>query len=550
MRFVRAKIGEFNGAPFYLYTCKSNSTHYLNQNDVDTIFLKRAEGVAAHILPAWKNASRYMFQTPTDTIFLSFEALANIANKLQVKELQSLVNCSRDEICSGKANPSLVKTGLQAYKRAMEIVEEDLEVIDTDIENVQTEASINDACAVPQTAEPDSDETPSESSATKRTRAGDAAVGEEDSKSKRKRLSINTTVASPKDDHMTSPPSETNRRNSRNSAGLSIQTSQTLPSTAIAAQTLAQLATGNSAGDLPTNAPTHQTSSVVKPPVSMAPPPPTRAPGAGATTRPVSKLAPRPLPPVGSHPSLVSPKTEFGHSINSNAPSDNMAPPPRSPLHMHPPPSPLYANSNSSTSNPHSQSGVPMTPTTTTAATGFPVSRQNFMSIFETMYDQVESNARLRVTLEEQLRSSARLLATLQASGAMIETLVRTQFREMQLIYGERFGSALTDLNRRMVAIEQLVGMDTTAGGSSNGTTAPAPATTTPAATTSNNNVIRIPVTPGTDGPLTAGLGGLVGSASSSHMEAGIKALSERLETATEKASSSSSSSEKKVADA
>lgn len=36
----------------------------------------------------------------------------------------------------------------------------------------------------------------------------------------------------------------------------------------------------------------------------------------------------------------------------------------------------------------------------------------------------------------------------------MIEGLVRSHFREMQTQYGEKFGSALTDLNRRLVAIE------------------------------------------------------------------------------------------------
>jgi len=79
----------------------------------------------------------------------------------------------------------------------------------------------------------------------------------------------------------------------------------------------------------------------------------------------------------------------------------------------------------------------------------------SFVSMFENLYDQIESVNRLRSTLEEQIRKSTALLQTLQASGQMIEGLVRSHFREMQVQYGEKFGAALTDLNRRLIDVEE-----------------------------------------------------------------------------------------------
>ncbi|ORX64210.1 hypothetical protein BCR32DRAFT_251239 [Anaeromyces robustus] len=79
----------------------------------------------------------------------------------------------------------------------------------------------------------------------------------------------------------------------------------------------------------------------------------------------------------------------------------------------------------------------------------------SFISMFENLYDQIESVNRLRSTLEEQIRKSTALLQTLQASGQMIEGLVRSHFREMQAQYGEKFGKALTDLNRRLIDVEE-----------------------------------------------------------------------------------------------
>lgn len=84
-----------------------------------------------------------------------------------------------------------------------------------------------------------------------------------------------------------------------------------------------------------------------------------------------------------------------------------------------------------------------------------PNQKSQFMSVFEQMYDAHESTSRMQQQLKEQIRKSATLLYTLSSSGQMIEGLVRSHFREMQGQYLEKFAHALTDLNRRLVSIEQ-----------------------------------------------------------------------------------------------
>ncbi|KAJ3276183.1 hypothetical protein HDV01_005631 [Terramyces sp. JEL0728] len=100
--------------------------------------------------------------------------------------------------------------------------------------------------------------------------------------------------------------------------------------------------------------------------------------------------------------------------------------------------------------HPLSQPSRLPSPTTTTNS-----HRQQFMNAMEQIYDNNEQTARLQTQLKEQIRKSATLLYTLSSSGQMIEGLVRSHFRDMQAQYGEKFGLALTDLNRRLVAIEQ-----------------------------------------------------------------------------------------------
>ncbi|KAJ3197415.1 hypothetical protein HK101_003841 [Irineochytrium annulatum] len=90
---------------------------------------------------------------------------------------------------------------------------------------------------------------------------------------------------------------------------------------------------------------------------------------------------------------------------------------------------------------------------------GAMVPRSTFVGAFETLYDVAEEAPRLAATLKDQIRRSSSLLQTLQASGAMIEGLVRGCFREMQAQYGERFGAALADLNRRIQVLEEHSGV-------------------------------------------------------------------------------------------
>ncbi|CAG8521382.1 7424_t:CDS:2 [Diversispora eburnea] len=58
--------------------------------------------------------------------------------------------------------------------------------------------------------------------------------------------------------------------------------------------------------------------------------------------------------------------------------------------------------------------------------------KESFIHIFDNLYDTVSNTHSLKSTLEDQIRKTATLLQTLQASGSMIESLVRGHFREMQ----------------------------------------------------------------------------------------------------------------------
>jgi hypothetical protein len=84
-----------------------------------------------------------------------------------------------------------------------------------------------------------------------------------------------------------------------------------------------------------------------------------------------------------------------------------------------------------------------------------PLSKSQFIKTFEQLFDSQEQTLILQAQLKEQIRKSSTLLYTLSSSGQMIEGLVRTHFRDMQATYGEKFGSALSDLNRRLAIIEE-----------------------------------------------------------------------------------------------
>jgi hypothetical protein len=59
-------------------------------------------------------------------------------------------------------------------------------------------------------------------------------------------------------------------------------------------------------------------------------------------------------------------------------------------------------------------------------------SKESFIHLFDSFYDTVADTRSLKSTLEGQIRKTTTLLQTLQASGSMIESLVRGHFREMQ----------------------------------------------------------------------------------------------------------------------
>ncbi|KAI9351390.1 hypothetical protein BDR26DRAFT_426951 [Obelidium mucronatum] len=184
-------------------------------------------------------------------------------------------------------------------------------------------------------------------------------------------------------------------------------------------------------------------------PIHPAPPPLARlnmpkhpqlhqTPDGGYYSQPHSAVEPqshqhyRP-PPNGSAPNT---------SIPSSAPYDRKFPlPPPSPSAPHGPPHGAFPPPPTS-ANPYNQ------PPNIAA-------RRAFVSLFESVYDTAsEDLPKLVATLKDQMRKSSSLLQTLQASGQMIEGLVRSCFRDMQLQYGEKFGAALNDLNRRLEVLE------------------------------------------------------------------------------------------------
>jgi len=82
-----------------------------------------------------------------------------------------------------------------------------------------------------------------------------------------------------------------------------------------------------------------------------------------------------------------------------------------------------------------------------------------FMETVSNLFDSVDSNRSLKYTLEEQIRKSAQLLQTLQASGTMIENLVRGQFKELERGVIDRFDSEIEHLNARVKQLEEHQGL-------------------------------------------------------------------------------------------
>ncbi|KAJ3328840.1 hypothetical protein HDU76_009193 [Blyttiomyces sp. JEL0837] len=248
-----------------------------------------------------------------------------------------------------------------------------------------------------------------------------------------------------------------------------------------------------------------------KPPTSgMRPPEPIRYPGtAGSATAggsavrsqmdaaapsPRSEFPSRelPLPYSSSHDQPRSPHPGF---FADNRGKANNVPPPS--------PSSAYPGGG----------GGPAFPLTSMNGPASSMSRPAFISLFESLYDSSEEAPRLTATLRDQVRKSSSLLQTLQASGAMIEGLVRTCFRDMQLQYGEKFGAALADLNKRLEAVEEKLGIPP--GGANRGGVGAAGATSSASAN----------ATAGTSSVLSAGSGssGGGGNVSSSYPNNGFR---------------------------
>ncbi|KAF9896889.1 hypothetical protein BX616_006560 [Lobosporangium transversale] len=82
-----------------------------------------------------------------------------------------------------------------------------------------------------------------------------------------------------------------------------------------------------------------------------------------------------------------------------------------------------------------------------------------FMETVSNLFDSVDSSRSLKYTLEEQIRKSAQLLQTLQASGTMIENLVRGQFKELEKGVIERFENEIEHLNARVRQLEEHQGL-------------------------------------------------------------------------------------------
>ncbi|KAI7829610.1 hypothetical protein BC939DRAFT_387797, partial [Gamsiella multidivaricata] len=82
-----------------------------------------------------------------------------------------------------------------------------------------------------------------------------------------------------------------------------------------------------------------------------------------------------------------------------------------------------------------------------------------FIETVSNLFDSVDSSRSLKYTLEEQVRKSAQLLQTLQASGTMIENLVRGQFKELEKGVIERFESEIEHLSARVRQLEEHQGL-------------------------------------------------------------------------------------------
>ncbi|CAG8645115.1 7376_t:CDS:2, partial [Funneliformis mosseae] len=88
-----------------------------------------------------------------------------------------------------------------------------------------------------------------------------------------------------------------------------------------------------------------------------------------------------------------------------------------------------------------------------TTSNGEQPSKESFIHLFDSFYDTVADTRSLKTTLEDQIRKTTTLLQTLQASGSMIESLVRGHFREMQ----REVVNDLMTLEKRLSKVEERI---------------------------------------------------------------------------------------------
>uniref|UniRef100_A0A1D1YUQ4 Uncharacterized protein n=1 Tax=Anthurium amnicola TaxID=1678845 RepID=A0A1D1YUQ4_9ARAE len=138
---------------------------------------------------------------------------------------------------------------------------------------------------------------------------------------------------------------------------------------------------------------------------------------------------------------LISP-----HNIDDVRPNSAAS----SPLPL-PSPSPRFSRVSKSVASPTSHTN------------GEQQSKESFINLFESFYDTVADTRSLKVTLEDQIRKTTTLLQTLQASGSMIESLVRGHFREMQ----REVVKDLMALEKRLSKVEERIRSSSTVVGMS-----------------------------------------------------------------------------------
>nr|CAG8500852.1 5639_t:CDS:2 [Entrophospora candida] len=86
---------------------------------------------------------------------------------------------------------------------------------------------------------------------------------------------------------------------------------------------------------------------------------------------------------------------------------------------------------------------------------------KSFINLFDTFYDTIADSHSLKSTLEEQINKTTALLQTLQASGSMIEGLVRGHFHELQ----REVIKDLMALEKRITRVEECMKQNSVVSG-------------------------------------------------------------------------------------